>query len=140
MGAADKQNADARLEDYKLRSAFASEHLGRMQTQFQVMLTLETAVATALIVSNTGGLTEGARWGALLEVFLSIGWFMVGYWARKRAELLRAGAEEAGETWAAAAGLPTESSIWSGPSIVSVAVLVPGLLTVGWVIILVVVW
>jgi hypothetical protein len=61
MGTVSEPSADARLEDYKLKSAFASEYLGRMQTQFQVMLTLETALATALIVTNTGDLTESAN-------------------------------------------------------------------------------
>ena len=59
-------SVDALLEDYKLRSMFASEHLGRMQTQFQVMLTLETALATTLIVAKTGSLAMGAVWIALL--------------------------------------------------------------------------
>lgn len=35
---------DALLEDYKLKAAYATEQIGRMQTQFQVALTLESAV------------------------------------------------------------------------------------------------
>ena len=125
-------SVDALLEDYKLRSMFASEHLGRMQTQFQVMLTLETALATTLIVAKTGSLAMGAVWIALLELVLSIAWLSVGFVGQRRTNSLREGALQAGERWASCAGLEPCAPIWSGPSVVNVAVITPTLLTVGW--------
>ncbi len=44
---------DALLEDYKLKVSMADNQIGRLQTQFQILLALESLLATALIVSNT---------------------------------------------------------------------------------------
>jgi hypothetical protein len=57
---------------------------------------------------------------------------IVGYNASKRAAILMDGADKAGIAWAKAADLDTKSTIWSGPSIVAVAVVAPTLLTIGW--------
>ncbi len=125
-------SADALLEDYKLKVTFAIEQVGRMQTQFQVMLTLQTALATALIVSNTGSLTKGAKWIALLELALSVAWLAVGSSGRSRAVAHRGDVEAAGAAWAHAAGLCPYQPVGSGPAVVRVGVVGPALLVVGW--------
>src|SRR4051812_49368083 len=91
---------EALLEDYKLKVTFATEQINRLQTQFQVMIALESALATALIVSNTGSLTTGAKWIALLEAGLSAAWLMIGWVGRKRALSHRTDLEDAGYAWA----------------------------------------
>lgn len=91
------------LEDYKLKVAFATEQVNRLQTQFQVMLTLESAAATALVLSNSGSLSPGAKWIAALELVLSIAWLMLGIAGRERADDNRQRVEEAGNAWAATA-------------------------------------
>ncbi len=124
---------DALLEDYKLKVSFAVEQTSRMQTQFQVMLTLQSLLATTLIVSNTGSLTSGAKWIALLELGLSVAWLMVGKAGRDRALAHRGDFEEAGERWAAAAGLGDQyKPVGNGPQVVVVGVLAPLALTIGW--------
>src|SRR4051812_34333238 len=77
MAASEDPPTGALLEDYKLKVAFATDQINRLQTQFQVMLTLQTALATALIVSKSGSLNSGAKWIALLEAVLSLAWFAV---------------------------------------------------------------
>lgn len=125
--------AESLLEDYKLKVQFAVEQTNRMQTQFQVMLTLESVLATTLIVSNTGTLTSGAKWIALLEVGLSAAWVMVGRAGRKRALVHRADFAAAGKKWAAAAGLGENyKPVGDGPNVVVVGVLGPIGLTIGW--------
>ena len=124
--------AEALLEDYKLKVQFAVEQTGRMQTQFQVMLTLESLLATTLIVSNSGTLTSGAKWIALLETALSAAWVMVGYSGRQRALMHRADYVLAGEKWASAAGLEDYKPVGLGPNVVVVGVLAPAGLTIGW--------
>jgi hypothetical protein len=125
--------AHALLEDYKLKLSFAVEQTNRMQTQFQVMLTLESLLATTLIVSNTGSLNSGAQWIALLELGLSVAWLMVGKVGRKRALTHRADFVEAGKRWAAAAALGDGyKPVGDGPNVVVVGVLAPLALTVGW--------
>jgi hypothetical protein len=126
------------LEDYKLKVAFATAQIDRMQTQFQVMLTLETALATALIVSNTGSLTRGAKWIVVLEIALSLAWLMVGKSGRSRAVAHRIDLEDAGEAWACAAGLRNYRPVGAGPRVNTVAVAAPVALTVGWTLLLVV--
>ncbi|HEX8052009.1 MAG TPA: hypothetical protein VF517_03390 [Thermoleophilaceae bacterium] len=97
------------------------------------MLTLESALATALIVSNTGSLSRGAKWIALLELGLSVAWLAVGYVGRDRALAHRRDLEEAGRAWAAEAGLePGYRPVGAGPKVVLVAVAGPALLIVGW--------
>ena len=88
------------LEDYKLKVAFATDQVNRLQTQFQVMLTLESAAATALVLSNSGSLSPGAKWIAALELALSIVWLMLGVAGRERADDNRRGVEDAGSAWA----------------------------------------
>ncbi|MFI5025656.1 MAG: hypothetical protein ACHQCI_02745 [Solirubrobacterales bacterium] len=135
----DPALAGSLLEDYKLKVSFAVEQLGRMQTQFQVMLTLQAALATTLIVSNTGSLTKGAKWIVLLELVLSIAWVMVGVVGKKRADLHRADLEEAGQGWAKAAGLGQGyKPVGSGPKVVRVGVWAPASLTLGWLVLLIV--
>ena len=129
----DSAKAGALLEDYKLKAGFHGELTNRVQTQFQVMLTLESALATALIVSNTGDLTKGAPFIALLELALSIAWVMVGKAGRDRLRIARAAVENAGVRWAAAAGLPEPyEPVAHGPPIVRVAVIGPVLVSIGW--------
>ena len=130
---------EALLEDYKLKVAFFGDLIGRMQTQFQVSLTLETALATALIVSNTGELTNGAKWIALLEAALSAAWLLVGQAGRTRAKIHRRDLDEAGQAWAHAAGMPADyRPVGSGPQIVRIAVLGPLAFFIGWVILFVI--
>jgi hypothetical protein len=125
--------AEALLEDYKLKVQFAVEQTNRMQTQFQVMLTLESLLATTLIVSNTGTLTSGAKWIALLQIGLSAAWVMVGRVGRERALTHRADYVAAGERWAVAAGLGQDyKPVGIGPNVVVVGVLAPIALTIGW--------
>jgi hypothetical protein len=133
------ERADALLEDYKLKVAFAIEQTGRMQTQFQVMLTLESALATALIVSNTGDLTPGAKWIALLELGLSLAWVIVGWSGRSRAVEHRRDLDDAGKAWAEAAGFGAQyRTVGTGPPVASVGVIAPVLLTLGWTALLIV--
>jgi hypothetical protein len=129
----DPQRAASLLEDYKLKMTFAVEQTNRMQTQFQVMLTLESLLATTLVVSNTGSLNAGAKWIALLEVGLSAAWLLVGRVGRTRAVTHRADYFEAGKRWAQAAGLGSGyKPAGDGPGVVVVGVLAPLLLTIGW--------
>lgn len=125
--------AEALLEDYKLKVQFAIEQTSRMQTQFQVMLSLESLLATTLIVSNTGSLTSGAKWIALLEVGLSGAWLMVGAVGRRRALTHRADFVAAGHRWARAADLGADyKPVGDGPNVVVVGVYAPLALTIGW--------
>ena len=128
----DPSQASALLEDYKLKVSYAVDQTNRMQTQFQVMLTLQTALATTLIVSNTGSLSSGAKWIVVLEFLLSIAWAMVGGVGRRRAVAHRKDLDAAGERWAEAAGLADYKPVGSGPGVVWVGVLAPAGLMIGW--------
>jgi hypothetical protein len=135
----DKPLADALLEDYKLKVTYAVDQTNRMQTQFQVMLTLQSALATTLIVSNTGSLTRGATWIVLLEIALSAAWVMVGVVGRRRAVANRLDLDAAGKKWAGAVGLGGGyRPVGSGQGVVWVGVLAPGLLLVSWSVLLLV--
>jgi len=68
----------ALLEDYKLKAQFATDVLNRYQTQSQILLSLEAAAATAMILSSSGTLSAAARWIALVQIGLSIVWLGVG--------------------------------------------------------------
>ncbi len=119
-------DADALLEDYKLKVAFATEHAKAVQTQFQVMLTLESALATALIVSNTGSLTKGAPWIAALEAALSAAWAFVGWAGQKRWSDLYHDLAAAGRGWSCAAGLQQPySPVGSGQTFTKIAWIAP---------------
>jgi hypothetical protein len=129
----DSPLASALLEDYKLKVDYTVDHTNRIQTQFQVMLTLQTALATTLIVSNTGSLSEGAKWIVLLELLLSLAWVTVGWVGRRRAVAHREDLDAAGKLWAKAAGLGAEyKPVGSGQGVVLVGVLAPFGLTIGW--------
>lgn len=129
----EPSQASALLEDYKLKVNYAVEQTNRMQTQFQVMLTLQTALATTLIVSNTGSLSDGAKWIVLLELSLSLAWVMVGGVGRRRALAHREDLDAAGELWAEAAGLGEEyKPVGSGQGVVLVGILAPAALVIGW--------
>jgi len=131
--ASKRPEADALLEDYKLKVSFAVEQINRAQTQFQVMLTLQSALATALIVTNTGSLSRGAAWIATLEFVLSVAWLAVGLKGRSRAEIHRTDADTAGKAWAIEAGLGSGyRTVGEGPNIQIVGVVAPALLTIGW--------
>lgn len=97
--------AEPLLEDYKLKFQFATDVLNRYQNQMQIMLALEAAVATALILSSSGKLSNAARWIVLVEVMLSAVWLSVGiqgyFRVRNSHRLARAAAEE----WSREAGL-----------------------------------
>jgi hypothetical protein len=121
------------LEDYKLKVTFATDQINRLQTQFQVMVTLESAVATALIVSNSGSLSQGAKWIALLEVVLSVGWLMIGWAGRQRADDNRRAVEVVGQAWAMSANLTwTYKPVGAGQKSIRIALLGPAVLLVGW--------
>lgn len=133
----DPSIADALLEDYKLKVSFAIEQTGRMQTQFQVMLTLQALLATTLVVSNNGSLTPGAKWIVLIELGLSAAWVMVGWVGRQRALTHRGDLERAGRAWASAAGIEKDyRPVGDGPRVVVVGVLAPVGLTLGWALLL----
>jgi hypothetical protein len=124
---------DALLEDYKLKVGTADSQIGRLQTQFQVLLSLESLLATALIVSNTGSLSTGARWIVLLELALSVAWLMLGWAGTARVQLNRLAVEQAGLAWAAAAGLGgTYRPVGWGQKPLRIAIAVPAALTIGW--------
>jgi hypothetical protein len=126
------------LEDYKLRVAFAGDQVNRLQTQFQVMLTLESGVAAALVLSNTGSLSPGARWIALLELVLSVVWLMIGHAGRERAQDNRRDAEKAGQAWAQAANLgDSYEPVGQGQKGIRIAVLGPLALVLAWAILFV---
>jgi hypothetical protein len=95
----------ALLEDYKLKVDFALNQINRLQNQFQLLLTIEAAVATALIVTKSGALSDSAAWIALLEAGLSIGWLIVGWIGRSRAIAYRRDLEDVGYAWASAVGM-----------------------------------
>lgn len=121
------------LEDYKLKVAFATDQIGRLQTQFQVLLTLESAIATALIVANNGSLSKGAKWIALLETALSVAWLMLGWVGRARAVANRNDLEDAGRAWATAAGFgPTYRPVGARQKLLRVAIAAPAVFVVAW--------
>jgi hypothetical protein len=129
----DPASANALLEDYKMKVDYAVDQTNRMQTQFQVMLTLQTALATTLIVSNTGSLSSGAKWIALLEFVLSVAWVMVGGVGRRRALAHREDLDLAGKLWAEAAGIDEGyKPVGGGQGVVLVGVLAPLGLAIGW--------
>lgn len=128
----DASQVSALLEDYKLKVSYAVDQTNRMQTQFQVILTLQTALATTLIVSNTGSLSSGAKWIVALELVLSIAWAMVGWVGRRRALANRVDLDAAGTRWARAAGLKNYEPVGSGQGVVWVGVLAPVCLMIGW--------
>lgn len=97
--------APAYLEDYKLKAAFPSGVIGRVLTEFQTMITLETAVATGLIFTTTGSLRPAAPWMALLLVGISGAWAVVGFVASRRSGDAQAACTAAGKSWAVAAGV-----------------------------------
>jgi len=124
---------DALLEDYKLKVGTADNQIGRLQTQFQVLLSLESLLATALIVSNTGSLSTGARWIVLLELVLSIAWLMLGWAGTARVQLNRLAVKQAGLAWAAAANLGgSYRHVGWGQKPLRIAIAVPAALTIGW--------
>jgi hypothetical protein len=124
---------DALLEDYKLKVAAADSQIGRLQTQFQVLLSLESLLATALIVSNTGSLSRGAKWIVLLELVLSVAWLMLGWAGTARVRLNRQAVEQAGRAWAAAAGFDDGYlPVGSGQKPLRIAIAAPAALTIGW--------
>jgi hypothetical protein len=126
-------DTNALLEDYKLKVDYAVQQTGRAQTQFQVMLTLESALATALIVSNTGSLTQGAIFIVGLEVILSVAWAVVGWSARERGEKHRDDLEAAGREWARVAGLGLDYRIvGGGTKVQKVGFRAPLALSIGW--------
>jgi hypothetical protein len=126
-------DAGSLLEDYKLKVSFANDLIGRLQTQFQILLTLESAIATALIVSNTGSLTPGAKWIAALEVAISVGWLAVGIAGRGRVVSSVHHVRAAGRAWAAAAGLDRYEPVGAGQRVVVIAIVGPALVTAGWI-------
>lgn len=130
---------DALLEDYKLKVGFAVNQISRLQTQFQILLALEALLATALVVSNTGSLSRGAKWIVLLELVISLAWLAMGWAGTARARLNRRDVEEAGTAWAHAAGLgPDYRPVGSGQKPLRIAITVPAVLTIGWAFLLVV--
>ena len=123
---------DALLEDYKLKVNSAENQINRLQTQFQVILSLQALLATALIVSNTGSLSKGAKWIALLELALSVAWLMLGWAGTARTQLHRLAVEQAGQAWAVSAGLGTYRPVGAGQKPLRVAVTVPAAALIGW--------
>ncbi|HVQ59585.1 MAG TPA: hypothetical protein VMS60_11830 [Solirubrobacterales bacterium] len=124
---------DALLEDYKLKVSMADNQIGRLQTQFQILLALESLLATALIVSNTGSLSKGAKWIALVELVVSVAWLMVGWGGATRARLHRLDVEHAGHAWGIAAGLgETYRPVGAGQQPLRIAIAVPVAATIGW--------
>jgi hypothetical protein len=124
---------DALLEDYKLKVSVADSQIGRLQTQFQVLLALESLLATALIVSNTGSLSKGAKWIVLVELMLSVAWLMLGWAGTTRTRLHRMDVEHAGHAWGVAAGLGAAyRPAGTGQKPLRIAIAVPAVATIGW--------
>jgi hypothetical protein len=135
-GTPDARRA-ALLEDYKLKVAASTSQTERIQTQFQVMLTLESAIATTLIVTNNGDLTKNSPFIAGLLFALSIAWVMVGAAGRSFAREHRTAAARAGEAWAREAGLHDYAYVGqvpgkADPPVPKVGVLTPAALSLGW--------
>lgn len=118
---------------------FAVNQISRLQIQFQLLLTIEVAVATALIVTKSGALSAGAAWITLLELGLSLAWVMLGWVGRSRAIAYRRDLESAGYAWASAAGMDSSwRPVGAGHDVLRVAIVVPVGLTIGWAALLVV--
>lgn len=125
------------LDDYKLKVAASQAQTERIQTQFQAMLTLESAIATALIVTNNGDLTKNSPFIAGLLLLLSVAWIMVGATGRRNAKTHRGAAAKAGCEWAKAAGIDPYVPVGQAegekePPVPKVGVIAPALLTVLW--------
>jgi hypothetical protein len=124
---------DALLEDYKLKVSVADNQINRLQTQFQVLLALESLLATALIVTSTGSLSKGVKWIALLEVALSVAWLMLGCAGTARARLHRLDVEHAGRAWGVAAGFgEAYRPVGAGQKPLRIAIAVPATAAIGW--------
>ncbi|MGL5823769.1 MAG: hypothetical protein ACRCYU_02855 [Nocardioides sp.] len=125
--------ASALLEDYKLRIDFALNQLNRLQSQFQVLLTIEAAVLAAFVTAKNGALGGAAPWIAVLGVALSISWLMMGWVGRTRADALRKDLERAGRAWASSASMgDTWQPVGYGTSGVRVAVAAPLVVSLLW--------
>lgn len=137
----DRPTADSLLEDYKLKTSFATDVLNRYQTQGQVLLSLEVAVATVMIISSTGALSTSAKWIALLHVGLSAVWTAIGVVGRRRVTFARKLQLEAGQSWAAAAKLRQPyTPANDGTEVVRVGVVAPIVLVVFWAALAAVLW
>lgn len=95
----------ALLEDYKLKTSYSAEHTNRIQTQFQVLITLQTALATALVFSETGGFSDAAPYIAVIQLCLSLAWLFVGHAGLRIARLLRQEVYSSGKAWAESVSL-----------------------------------
>lgn len=106
----------ALLEDYKLKAAFTNSVVGRVLTEFQVMVTLETALATGLIFSANGTIRPAARWIVVLLFAISVAWAVAGGVARARSKASQAASDAAGKLWAAAVGIDPASTQAPSPA------------------------
>lgn len=97
-------DSPALLEDYKLKATFANSVVGRVLTEFQIMVTLETAVATGLILTATGDVRHAARWIVLLLIVISVAWAVAAWVAVGRSKVSQQAADDAGMRWAHSAG------------------------------------
>jgi hypothetical protein len=68
---------DFRLEDYKLKLANLDAHSSRMWTRFNYFVTIEAGLAGAFAITNGQTLDQRITWVALVEVFISIVWWLV---------------------------------------------------------------
>jgi hypothetical protein len=79
---AEQEHAAARttflIEDYKLKVGWMTSHYDRVMRRLQMFLTLETALAAVLIITQTGELSPAAPYIAFLQVCLSAVWLAVG--------------------------------------------------------------
>jgi hypothetical protein len=135
----------ALLEDYKLKVSASIAQTERIQTQFQVMLTLESAIATTLIVTNNGNLTKNSPFIAGLLFALSVAWLIVGWTGRNLARDHRDAAADAGRLWADKAGLDPYAYVGQKPGsddppVPIVGVLAPAALTLGWLVCTIAFW
>jgi hypothetical protein len=94
------------LEHYKLRVAWATAHYDRIMRRLQLFLTLETAVATAGILSSNHKLSPAAPWIAGLETLLSLAWLSVG---RSDRRMLKIYNHQLTDNWTTLAGLASVS-------------------------------
>lgn len=121
------------MEDYKLKVQYATDVLNRYQTQSQILMSLEAAAATAMILSSTGELSGAAHWITLVEVGLSVVWVSVGWQGRARVKNARADSDMAGHAWAEAVDLPVPyTPVGDRRPVVIIGLLAPVGLLIGW--------
>lgn len=71
-------NKDVLLKDYEIKVNYLKDHLGRMWTRFNIFLTLQTGLAGAKIVYETGKAQDVDKRLLYLALLLAVIWCIVG--------------------------------------------------------------